>query len=1198
MKLVVYKGFDKQFFDELRNVQPLIEMDISIKKNVLNYDKTLKRKLASALDSMDDADVRWITYEEYSFIKDRIDIAVKDYDLEVLIYINNLFPDYYPIEFPLNEDLLLEIMKNINLEIQDEVSDNCKQFLNIYNSIIKIEDNLYVSFYNFEYEKGLKVEIKKYYSHALNIADSLDCQDYSIYLNDDIETYLKCLEYIKEFSPKSISYNSTNGIIAERLLESLKAYCHLHKISLYKRFEKKETTLTNDAELVEIAKRDIKIPNFKRFRDIKFYKNPDLGNETVDISQVQIIRDIITQAECSYDEQTHNMFRDIFITAFTGAGKSIMFQIPAVYLAKKYKKLTIIIEPVKALMQDQKEQLNKRGYYRVDTFNSDLISQSEKEAVLKKVKEGEVDLLYLSPETLLSYSIETLIGEREIGLMIIDEAHIVTTWGVGFRPDYWYLGGYINNIRNGVQTHKQKGRRHYSFPICAFTATAVNGGIDDSISETIISLYMENPIKYIGFAKRENIGFNIIKHESVKLANAVYEQKKAEVFASSIDKCIKKGEKTIVYFPYASYARDAFKGSKIFFGTQIERSKIGLYTGGNTEDKKPEEFKNDKLEAFQKFRSGENIIMFATKAFGMGVDINDIQNVYHYAVTGNLSDYVQEIGRAARKDGMQGMAITDYFYNDLSFMHRLFGMSQIRQYQINLVLSGVYNTYKSKHSQQNFLISPETFTYIFNGKSTEKDDSIAINKLKTCLLMLEKDLFDKYNFKVLISRPQSVFTKAFVVIDNEYKNAVINSKYGKCFEFISKGRVSEKQASGSEISDIGDIYRIDLKTIWEKHYPNMSFPSFKYWYFNNQSTSPDKIDIMPEIKKYISSRKKVSVETKGEYLLCEIRDKILDDFEFIANTLHQEFGKSYFSKEDFVKAISKRYGRTKARIIANSLFVLVDPDGHCVKHRNADDGQESTYSLSNGTIKERMRKPIVKSSLIRSFVSNHNTSYSQYMRLETETLDSTALKLLSIFDYITFEVLGGEEPEIFIRLNDPEKIRRIVTGEIKYSNNYVTRAKQKHDRDVKVLLRFFNDLHDDKERWDYIEKYFLGYDLLADAIVIDEKCVDLASAIEKEKSYQTNQYSSWLDMSFLFDDKMQSIISSFEAKGVPIPDYLQTSVKKQLLSGEILMVWCKKNILVFEEPVSNEDLIVCKAKGWTAYYIYDLNIDELKRDLN
>ena len=78
-----------------------------------------------------------------------------------------------------------------------------------------------------------------------------------------------------------------------------------------------------------------------------------------------------------------------------------MFQIPAVYLAKKYNKLTIIIEPVKALMQDQKEQLISRGYNRVETFNSDLITQVEKERVLNRVKNGEVDLLYMSPETLL-----------------------------------------------------------------------------------------------------------------------------------------------------------------------------------------------------------------------------------------------------------------------------------------------------------------------------------------------------------------------------------------------------------------------------------------------------------------------------------------------------------------------------------------------------------------------------------------------------------------------------------------------------------------------------------------------------------------------------------------------------------------------------------------------------------------------------
>ena len=64
-------------------------------------------------------------------------------------------------------------------------------------------------------------------------------------------------------------------------------------------------------------------------------------------------------------------------------------------------------------MQDQKEQLISRGYNRVETFNSDLITQVEKERVLNRVKNGEVDLLYMSPETLLAYSIDTIIGDRD-----------------------------------------------------------------------------------------------------------------------------------------------------------------------------------------------------------------------------------------------------------------------------------------------------------------------------------------------------------------------------------------------------------------------------------------------------------------------------------------------------------------------------------------------------------------------------------------------------------------------------------------------------------------------------------------------------------------------------------------------------------------------------------------------------------------
>ena len=128
-----------------------------------------------------------------------------------------------------------------------------------------------------------------------------------------------------------------------------------------------------------------------------------------------------------------------------------------------------------------------------------------------------------------------------------------------------------------------------------------------------------------------------------------------------------KNEKTIVYFPYASLANDVFKGIRGFTGMTVDK-RIGLYTGRNVDGLSREAFNGAKRETFEGFRKGTTPIMLATKAFGMGVDVDDVQNVYHYAVTGNLCDYVQEIGRAARKKSMRGTAITDNYYNDINFM--------------------------------------------------------------------------------------------------------------------------------------------------------------------------------------------------------------------------------------------------------------------------------------------------------------------------------------------------------------------------------------------------------------------------------------------------------------------------------------------------------------------------------------------------
>lgn len=1194
MKLTVYKGFDRSFLESLQE-KPLISGDVCFKKNVLLFDRSTRKELAKALLSLDEDESAWITYEEYSLISKRIDDAIEEDGLNLTIFRNNLYPDYYPIPFPISVELSDEITKMVNGDTTANASEQCQRYLAIYNTLSEVDGVYYGSFYNIEYEHVDEILVQDFYPCNLAIEDSQDISDYNVFINEDVDTYLRDLERINAINPKVIGLSSTDGEASKRIQRSLQAYCKAKNIRLIKFHEILPENISLENELISIAQNDIHIKGFTEFRKIKFYKNPDIDKNVIELSQAHIIEEIIRQTERSYDDSTGNNYRDIFITASTGAGKSVMFQIPAVYLAKKYNKLTIIIEPVKALMQDQKDKLNQSGYNRVEVFNSDLISQFEKEAVLERVKSGEVDLLYLSPETLLSYSIETIIGNRDIGLLIVDEAHIVTTWGVGFRPDYWYLGSYINRLRNQIQTAKGMKRKTYHFPICAFTATAVNGGIDDSVSDTIISLYMENPVKYIGYVRRDDIKFDIVHHaEGRKLPKPEYEESKVKVLNERIQQWLSANEKTIVYFPYASLAGDAAKGVRGFAGITVDK-RIGTYTGRNINDLSAETFSEHKRLAFEGFRNGTTPIMFATKAFGMGVDVNDVKNIYHYAVSGNLCDYVQEIGRAARKDSLEGVAITDFFYNDMTYMKVLFGMSQIRQYQIKKVLEGIYDTYKSKKGSRNFMISPQSFTYIFNGKS----EGDCINKLKTCLLMLEKDFFDKYNFKVLISRPQSVFTKAFVCIEKEHETEVLESMYGENIHFAEKGRYREVQPDGTMISDNGDIYTIDLKQIWEEFHQNISFPQFKYWYFNANSTSKNKIEIMPSVRKYIHPRQKISVEARGDNLLSDLRKLILSDFEYIADLLYENFRNKYFTTDEFAKLICEKYGMARSKIIANSLFELVDPNSKCVKRRYNETSEKTFYSITHGNLKEMMRKAINRSRIIHNLsVTNNSSSYSGFLNLASDETSNKALKLLSIFDYITYEIVGGEEPEIFIRLNDPNKIRSIIMGNTFYFNNYVSKARKKHERDLAILLKFFNQLTTDEERWNYIEDYFLGYNVLCGTDTKIVKTVKLNRSIDKEHSYPTNMYSNWSELTSFFDDNDQVIINHLAEQGIPIPEYLETTIKKSNEGNDILMSWPSKDTLICQQDTSDRTIEYFKSKGWHAYRICEVDYEKIKKELN
>ena len=147
-----------------------------------------------ALISLEEDDDAWVTYEEYSLINKRVNDAIEEDGLQLTIYRNNLYPDYYPIEFDINPELVKEITDIINGEHYIEPTEECQRFILIYNSLVNADGILYGGFYNYEYDNSEKIEVIDFYPQNMLVEESKDKSDYDIFLNEDIETYLRDLK--------------------------------------------------------------------------------------------------------------------------------------------------------------------------------------------------------------------------------------------------------------------------------------------------------------------------------------------------------------------------------------------------------------------------------------------------------------------------------------------------------------------------------------------------------------------------------------------------------------------------------------------------------------------------------------------------------------------------------------------------------------------------------------------------------------------------------------------------------------------------------------------------------------------------------------------------------------------------------------------------------------------------------------------
>lgn len=773
--------------------------------------------------------------------------------------------------------------------------------------------------------------------------------------------------------------------------------------------------------------------------------HPEKYKEVVEVSQSQIIDDIVQQAEKAYRKKE---YKDVFVTSPTGAGKSIMFQIPAIYLAEKYNLLTIVISPLIGLMTDQVHGLHSKNVHFSATINSE-ITPVEKMNIIEKVKSGQVSILYISPETLLSRSdISMLIGEREVGLFVIDEAHIVTTWGKAFRSDYWYLGGYLQKLRK---------ERH--FPIATFTATAIYGGIEDMYAETRDSLNMINPISYFGYVKRDDIQICICQKEMDQKYRE-YLKDKFDILTHRLGTFLKRGQKTLVYFPTISLIDQYLNYVRLNSPADLYNQLV-WYHGRLDKEKKQANY--------LKFKNNEALIMLATKAFGMGIDIPDIHTVYHFAPTGNVCDYIQEIGRAARSLE-RGYAYFDFLPKDFGHVNRLHGISTLRKQQLIQVMDKVLKlAEKGKDGPvRNMLVNSDDFRYIFeSGKNADQAEDVD-NKLKTALLIIEKDFKSKLNYSPLVARPRSLFADEYFLVNSAIEKRLIQN-YGKYFMKMPHEDSNKR------------LYRCHLKRLWEEHYKEMSFPQFKYLFHTKDPGL--NLFFLGEIESVLVIR--LQIKNHISRLKSELHN--------ITNSLAEVFGKyaktgGFFRAEDLTHELRKRLRKDKYTCINLATVVLISVLSWDRLNRQGRNFYNS-FILHDEVRGYRLTNSGYSSFL--TWVVNHMDRILSDNRISRVDQDRVELYLprgnrseiertfillgmAEAMGLLVYHVTGGENPEIFIRINSFLQLKRAAGDPQNYENRVLNNVKERHVTSVEMLKYLFQKEVSTKEFWNLIEDYFLG----------------------------------------------------------------------------------------------------------------------------
>jgi len=324
------------------------------------------------------------------------------------------------------------------------------------------------------------------------------------------------------------------------------------------------------------------------------------------------------------------MGKRLFVIQRTGWGKSLCYQMASLY----YPHLTLVFSPLKALMRDQCQRCNNAYGIPAGMVSSEF-SREENRATLEHAIEGKLNILFIAPERLDNADWQSSVLKMRISMIVIDEAHCISTWGHDFRPHYQRIVRLLSALPANV-------------PVLALTATA-----NARVEQDVLGQIGAGAQVIRGTMWRPNLYLNVVRVSG-----------DWEKLCYLGEVLLQRADTGIVY--------TATQSSAVMVTSFLQ--KLGLRAEYYHADRE----ENVRCDIEQKLMKNEYQVVCSTNALGMGIDKADVRYVLHYNMPASPIHYYQEIGRAGR-DGKVAWCILLYDPADLIIQEHLIESDRPRE---------------------------------------------------------------------------------------------------------------------------------------------------------------------------------------------------------------------------------------------------------------------------------------------------------------------------------------------------------------------------------------------------------------------------------------------------------------------------------------------------------------------------------------